>query len=197
MIAPLSRLLKELKANDNITIEQEEMGKAAKKAAVAAAKKHGLSDAALAPWLENDGFSLQWTAEVGDFELKGGIDIPNLETVMGTWKDSFYFDDTPEDDPKRKFRPVDMYDAGYGSGQATGWVVDGSPNPKIVFHDSDLDIHPFATDLAAYLEMVVATRGALYWQQALVATRKRKGVSNEFKKGFPKLFPGFDLKALG
>lgn len=197
MIAQLERLLTELKSNDAIAIERDDFGDPAEPALIAAMKKqHGLSDKALSPWVATDGFSLHWTAAVGDYELKGGIQMPDLERVLGSWKDSFYFDETPANDPKRRFHPIDDYDADFGSGHAAGWLLDGSPDPRVVYHDTDLEIHSLAPDILAYLDLVVATRGGLYWQQALLNVRKRASVSREFQKGFPKLFRGFDLKKL-
>lgn len=197
MIERLRTLVAELERTRGIAIDEQDFNDPAEPELLASARKdHGLSSQAVALWAAADGLTIEWTGEAGKEEVKGGIHIPPLETVLGDWHNAVYFDETPADDPKRRFHPFDDYDAGHGSGQFTGWFLDGSANPKVLFHDIELELHPLCNDLASYVELVLATRGALYWQQALLDVRRRKSPSGIFKKAVPKLFAGFDLKAL-
>lgn len=122
------------------------------------------------------------------------MEILPIETVLGDWRDSVYFEDTPEKDPKRFFHPIESYDAGYGSGQYVGLQLGGKPSARVEYHDTDLELHALARDVPAYIDLLAATRGLLYWQPEVLRLRKRKKLSAEFAE-FTELFPDLDMKA--
>jgi hypothetical protein len=197
MLQKLQRVIADLEKNELITIDNQEIAEPADGDLVAAMKtKYRLADDVLKLWTECNGLSLSWTGVVDDYELKGGIEIRSLEEVLGDWDGRVYFDDTPKDDLKRKFHPFDTYDADLGSGQYTGLLLDGSANPKVLYHDTDLELHDLAPSLSSYLDMFATTRGGLYWQAALVAHRTGGHGDEELLDMLPKLFPGFSMKKL-
>jgi len=85
-------LAKQLEANPKIEVKKfEARPKASAKTLATLAAAKGLSAEMLSLWSEANGIRLSWVAS----GVHGEIELLPIETVLGDWKDTVYFDFTP------------------------------------------------------------------------------------------------------
>jgi hypothetical protein len=197
LAAKLLGLVKDLRANPAITLEEWEQAEPASPELLAKARALGLGDDFLALWREMDGFACRWCDAEND-DVRGGIEIEPLERVLAEDREGrIYFDSDPEDDPKRSFYPIESFDP-FGAGHSCGVVLDGSKQLEIHYLSGEPELIPLAVDLPRFIDLLLGTRGYLYWQKALIAVTAGEE-SEELRllvEDLPRLFPGSDPAAI-
>jgi hypothetical protein len=155
----------------------------------AVAAKHELAPSALDVWSQADGIVLAWSTR----GTRGQIELLSLDRIFGSWKDTVWFASTPAKDKVRKLHPIDTF----VPEACAAIMLDGTRDPIVHYHYYGEDTVSLGVDIAGYLELLLATRGLLYWQLALAETLDANigpsKTATQVRAKLAKLFPGVDL----
>jgi hypothetical protein len=172
-----------------IKIEQLTISPPASAATIRAiADKHGLSRSVLDVWSQADGIVLEWNTR----GTRGQIELLPLDRIFGSWKDTVWFANTPAKNKLRKLHPIDTF----APEACAAIFLDGASDPTVHYHYYGEDTVSLGVDIADYLELLLATRGLLYWQLALAETLDptvESKTATQARAKLAKLFPDVDL----
>jgi hypothetical protein len=156
------------------------------------ARQAGTPEQVLDFYQSSDGFELSWEmVDAPDPDALGRVRILSLSDVVRDWRGVVHFDDSDPDDPIRHFQIFDFFvDEG-----CVGLYFDEEGDDSLHLHDFGPEPFRLDLDIPGYIEMLVAARGFLYWQDVIKALRT--GVDDEvtarFRTFIPQLFPAFSF----
>lgn len=142
---------------------------------------------------EMNGLTVEWEGkEVSDPDVRGSVKILPTKEILKDWSGVVYFDFTPVNDRVRNFHPIDFF-----VDEATAGAFLNEPDREDLslylynFEGEPTSLH---LDMTGYVEMMLASKGFLYWQYAVleILNSKENPVSKRFKEWMPKLFPDFN-----
>ena len=131
---------------------------------------------------EMNGLNIKWAAKkVKDLDVKGSIKILSADRILQAWKDVVFFDFTLEDERIRNFHPIDFFIDECCVGAFLN--ESNEEDHSLYLYSFEGDPIKLYLDMAGYINMMIASRGLLYWQYAIVEIidNKENPVSNRFK----------------
>ncbi len=136
-------------------------------------------------------FIIRWVEnEPATNALGGEVRILSLKNIIQKLSSSNFdpknFDD---DDPILDFHVVDEFSNEVGVGIYAG---KSSTNSLYYFAIDETPVY-LGLDFSGYLEMIITSRGFLYWQKAILSIRNNTEYkeTEKFKEQMPRLFPGW------
>ncbi len=144
----------------------------------------------------SDGFEISWRPVnpiLKKNEIMGKVKINPFQQVALNWAGVVYFDDEPENTPRRKFFPTDFFIDEAAVGFCS---LEGYRNMMYLFQFEG-DLIPLYVNFRSYLRCMLAAKGCLYWQYLLLEliNGKENEVSKRIKKFLPQLFPDFSFQS--
>lgn len=140
---------------------------------------------------EMNGLSIEWAIEGEEPDVKGAVKILSLQKILQDWREVVYFDFTPEQERVRNFHPIDFFI----DEACAGAFLNESGEQDVSLYLYSFEGEPTSLDLdiSGYIQMLVASKGFLYWQYAVIEILegRENPVSKRFKEWMPKLFPSF------
>lgn len=141
---------------------------------------------------EMNGLNIEWEANnVKEPDIQGSIKILSVQEILQDWKGTVYFNFTSDDDRIKNFHPIDFFI----DEACVGAFMNETENKDSSLYLFSFEGKPFNLNLNinGYVQMMVASRGFLYWQYVLIEILegKENPVSKRFKEWMPKLFPNF------
>lgn len=144
----------------------------------------------------SDGFEISWqptdTALVEN-EIIGRVKVNPFQQVVRDWSGIVYFDDEPENTPRRKFFPIDFFidEAAVGFCSLEGY------RNMMYLYQFEADLISLYVNFKNYLRCMLVAKGCLYWQYLMLELidRKENEVSARIKKFLPQLFPDFSFQS--
>lgn len=139
-----------------------------------------------------NGLTVEWEGQdISDPDVRGSIKILSVKDILRDWSGVVYFDFTPNTDRIRNFRPIDFF-----VDEACAGAFLNEPDNEddslylYNFEGEPVNLH---LDMKAYVEMMLAAKGFLYWHYALIEilSQKENPASQRFKAWMPRLFPEF------
>jgi hypothetical protein len=141
----------------------------------------------------SNGFQLDWEMlRSPDPDVLGRVKILSLTEVIQDWKDVVYFEDTELDDPIRTFCPFDFF----VDEACVGIYLEEDFDDSLYLYKFDSEPFRLDLDISGYIELLIAARGFLYWQNVIKAL-KTDGDNTEaerFRIFLPQLFPNFSIE---
>jgi hypothetical protein len=140
----------------------------------------------------SDGFEINWRPvdiSFEEHEMFGRVKINPFQRVVRNWSGVVYFDDEPENSPRRKFFPLDFFADEAAAGFCS---LEGYRNMMFLFRFEG-DLIPLYVNFENYLKCLLATKGCLYWQYLIVEliSGAENEMSSRIKRFLPQLFPDF------
>lgn len=133
---------------------------------------------------EMNGFDLEWKNLDGEGD--GHIHLLPVQEVFGSWKDSIWFEGSPEFD---RLHPFDFFIA-----EACA-AFDRSESPlQVHFHYCGEERAPTLLSFTEYLERLLISRGYFYWVHSVTEDNEDSSETEQFLEGAPRLFRGFNKK---
>jgi hypothetical protein len=143
---------------------------------------------------EMNGFRLDWQARDEDrFEgqkphgrirlLMIGTDV---DMIFASWNNEIW---SPKDGDER-FKAVKPVDYFLAESCAALYPVPG--DMMMHYHDLGEELHPTGYSFLEYLDLLLKSRGYLYWQHLLCADNQETPEAQEFRANMPRLFPDYD-----
>lgn len=188
----LTRLVDELKANSRVDVELAEIGAptAAGKLASARESAPDLGSSVFAFYEEVSSFTLKWRGvEVPEGEnWVGAVDVRPIDDVAGpeVGKGRVWFDDTPEESPLRRLRPMDIFQP-----EACMALYPVPGKATVHYHYFGESLLPTGLTFDAWFDRLIASRGFWYWIRACTGDTDATAVA-AFRKGASELFEEFD-----
>lgn len=144
----------------------------------------------------SDGFEIAWQPvdiALKEQELVGRVKINPFQQVMRNWSGVVFFDDEPQDSPRRKFFPTDFF----VDEAAAGFCTLEGHRHMIYLFKFEGELIPLDVNFEGYLRCMLMARGCLYWQYLLleVTSGQENAVSQRIKRYLPRLFPDFEFEA--
>lgn len=187
LLAKFQALAKQIEGRKMFTVTTFEVRpKAAARTITALARARKLPASELAFWGEADGLTLAWK---GPKRSRGVIELLPIETMLGDWKGTLYFDDTPATDVTRRLYPLDFPSDTNADCAALTLV---RARPRVMHHTLGEDTRDLGVDVAGYLALALACRGLRGWQDAVVADRAGEDTA-AFRAQMTALFPDAPL----
>lgn len=188
---PITSCIREMKTNPKIRMEsvttQLPMKKAAKQLTESKTPQellclHG----------EMDGLTVLWTSE-DDPEILGAVKILPASEIFQDWEEVVYFDFTPEDDRIRYFRPIDFFADECSVGAYFNEPDTTQVDTSVYLYRFEGEPVNLCLNMPGYLKMLVASKGFLYWQYAVLELLdgEENPTSQKFKQWMPQLFEDF------
>jgi hypothetical protein len=132
--------------------------------------------------------------DAGDPDVQGDAHILPVKEVLKDWPGVVYFDFTPADARIRFFHPVDFF----VDEACVGAFLNEADreDPAMYLYRFEGDATPLDLNMEGYVKMLLASKGFLYWQYAIleIINQKENPMSRRFKEWMPRLFSGFDWK---
>ena len=143
-----------------------------------------------------NGLSIGWKPKKKQNpDVKGSVKVLSLNEILQDWKDVVYFNFTPEQERIRNFHPIDFF----VDEACVGAFLNESSKQDVSLYLYSFEGEPtnLNLDINGYIQMMVASKGFLYWQYTVVEIleSQENPVSQRFKEWMPKLFPGFSWQA--
>lgn len=143
----------------------------------------------------SDGFEIDWTpaeSTLADHDLVGRVKVNPIQKVLISWKGIVFFDDEPENSPKRKFFPLDFF----ADEASVGFCTYEGYRSMMFFYQFEGDMIPLYVDFEGYLKLMLLTRGCYYWQYLIreITEGEENTVSARIKKYLPQVFPDFSFE---
>jgi len=144
----------------------------------------------------SDGFNIEW--EAGDIsfeknEIRGRVIVNPFPKVLRNWKGVVYFEDEPENTPRRRFFPVDFF----ADETACGFCsLEGYRNMIYLFRFEG-DLIPLYVNFQGYLMLMRMAKACWYWQNLILEIIKGEENigSSRIKRFLPEIFPDFNFAA--
>lgn len=145
---------------------------------------------------EMNGLTIEWELKKSaDPDVKGSVKLLPVKEILKEWKGIVYFDFTPEGERIRNFHPIDFF---IDEAAAGAFLNEGKEEDRSLylfhFEGEPVRLH---LEMRGYIQMMIASKGFLYWQYAVIEILKQKEnpVSRRFKEWMPQLFPEFSWEA--
>jgi hypothetical protein len=141
---------------------------------------------------ESNGFELDWEMlSSSDPDVLGRVKILSLAEVIQDWKDVVYFEDIELDDSIRNFRPFDFF----VDEACVGIYLEEDFDNSLYLYNFNSEPFRLDLDISGYIELLVAARGFLYWQNVIKALKTNTENSEEkrFRTFMPQLFSNFSF----
>ena len=144
----------------------------------------------------SDGFEFSWQptdASLEQHEIIGRVRINPFQEVVRNWKGVVFFDDEPENTPRRKFFPTDFFVDEAAAGFCT---LEGYRNMMYLFRFEG-DLIPLDVNFKSYLKCMLMAKGCFYWQYLLVEliSGQENAMSERIKQHLPRVFPDFTFQS--
>ena len=155
-----------------------------------------LTPAMLEFYRRANGVSIRWERRGQRKTAAGGLAVGQIELlpvgeVFGSWEGVVYLE---EESRFRHLHPLDFFI----EEACAALNLDGSENPQVYYHSLGGEMAPLGVDFGGYLELLLESRGFLYWQLS-VATHEYSSddapptaEERSFRETMPQLFPDFD-----
>lgn len=131
---------------------------------------------------------LEWTyAGPEDVRAWGAMHILPLDEVLGDWEDVTWF---PGMEERRPLLPFDRFIP-----EACGafWEQeDGHLAPSMRYHYFPEDLYDTGRSFEEYIELLLRSRGGVYWQKALCQEAQDDIEVQQFRAAMPRLFSDYD-----
>jgi hypothetical protein len=144
----------------------------------------------------SDGFEISWRpveVSLEEHEIVGRVKINPFQKVVRNWSGVVYFDDEPENTPRRKFFPIDFFidEAAVGFCSLEGY------RDMMYLFKFEGGLIPLHVNFEGYLRCLLAAKGCLYWQYLSLEliNGKENEVSGRIKQFLPQLFPDFSFES--
>lgn len=186
-------LKQELNDLNKIQINTERLTFSAPKNLRNRAQEMGVPQHILSFYENSNGFELDWEMlSSPDPDILGRVKILSLAEVMRDWKGVVYFEDTELDDPIRNFRPFDFF----VDEACVGIYLEEDFDNSVYLYRFDSDPFRLDLDISGYIELLIAARGFLYWQNVIksLKTNSDNSEAKRFKAFMPHLFPNFSFE---
>lgn len=158
-------MVAELEAREDVAVEIFEASSPATIDQIAeAAKVQPIPESMSRFYLECNGLKLRWTTKSGGYQA-GSIKLLPINDVFRSWQNSIWFD---EEWDSGRFRPLHPFDF-FVEEACAAVFVDGSDDPPIYFHYCGEKADPLLVNFAQYLELLLQSRGFMYWQTAIAS----------------------------
>ncbi|TAF03409.1 MAG: hypothetical protein EAZ77_17330 [Nostocales cyanobacterium] len=141
----------------------------------------------------SNGFELDWEMLSSPHpDVLGMVKILSLVEVIQDWKDVVYFEDTELDDPIRTFRPFDFF----VDETCVGIYLEKDFDDSLYLYKFGSEPFRLDLDVSGYIELLIAARGFLYWQNVIKAlkTERDNTEAERFRLFMPQLFPSFSFE---
>ncbi len=154
-----------------------------------------LTPAMLKFYRQANGVNIHWERR-GSKETAavGYINLLPVGEVFGSWEGVIYLEE------ESRFKPLHPLDF-FIEEACAALKLDGSENPEVYYHSLGGEMAPLGVDFGGYLELLLESRGFLYWQLA-VATHEYSrsdapmtAEERSFRETMSQLFPDFDGSA--
>jgi hypothetical protein len=144
----------------------------------------------------SDGFEIKWQPVdilFEEHEMFGRVKVNPFQQVVRNWSGVVYFDDEPENSPRRKFFPLDFF---AGEAAAGFCSLEGYRNMMFLYLFEG-DLIPLYVNFENYLKCMLVAKGCLYWQYLIVEliNANENEMSRRIKEFLPRLFPDFNFQA--
>ena len=144
----------------------------------------------------SDGFEIGWQpvdAALKTHDIAGRVKVNPFQQVMRNWGGVVYFDDEPENGPRRKFFPTDFF----VDEAAAGFCTLEGYRHMIYLFKFEGELIPLEVSFEGYLRCMLMARGCVYWQYLLLelTSGQENEVSRRIKEFLPRLFPDFEFQA--
>lgn len=141
----------------------------------------------------SNGIELDWEMlNSPDPDVLGRVKILSLDEVIQDWNGVVYFDDTELDDPIRTFSPFDFF----VDEACVGIYLEEDFDDSLYLYKFDSEPFRLDLDISGYIELLIAARGFLYWQNAIEAlkTEDDNAEAERFRLFMPQIFPNFSFE---
>lgn len=143
---------------------------------------------------ESDGFEIYWDTVDGELtknEIMGRVKVNPFQQVVKNWSGVVYFDNEPENTPRRKFFPIDFFI----DEAAAGFCSLEKHRDFMYFYKFEGDIIPLFVKFSDYLQLMLKAKGCLYWQYLIfsIIEKEENEVSYRIKTYLPEIFPDFSF----
>lgn len=188
-------LFTELKQNDNIVVKKLELNKqSAADADIDYVKgRKTVNNKILQFYGNRDGLIIDWHAKGDDTgEVAGKVKLLPFNQAIVNWKGVVYFDDTPENDPIRRFFIIDFF----VDEACAGFYATAEQKPDIYYYPFEGEPFNLELNIDGYADMLIEAKGFRYWQLAIkeLIVGSENHNSKIFKQHMPLLFPDFNFK---
>ncbi|PSR52323.1 hypothetical protein AHMF7605_01695 [Adhaeribacter arboris] len=138
-------------------------------------------------------YSLDWqnTIEL-EADVAGSVKILQPEKVLSDWKEVIYFED---DSSLKYFKVFDQFSEDACCGFYTT-ESKSEPHHVLYYYDFHNEAFSLHLDLEGYIQMMILSKGFLYWQKVLLdyLMKKESGNTKLMKNNLHKVFEDFDFK---
>jgi hypothetical protein len=140
---------------------------------------------------ELNGFELEWeTTAPGGETGSGSVNVVPVEQVFAGWEGTVWFPGVEGGERFREVKPFDVFTA--EACAAFQQPPDEFPSEEVAVHYFGEDLCGTGFDFGEYVDLLLASRGYLYWQLALCAETADGGEASAFRERAPRLFPDLD-----
>lgn len=130
-------------------------------------------------------------AMLNESKLFGCINLLKAEQVLSDWEGIVYFKSLPHYDWMQKFKVVDFF----ADEACVGFIQSENNLDYMEYLDlGENETQPLSLTFEGYYELMIAARGFLYWQRAILHIRNGGGYEvdiDRFKTYMPQIFPDF------
>lgn len=144
---------------------------------------------------EMNGLIIEWKSREETPDVKGLVKILSLEEILRDWEGVIYFDFAPNEDRMKNFYPIDFFVAEACTG---AFLNEANQEDRTLYlHSLGGELTALKLDINGYIQMMVASKGFLYWQYAVreILEKEENPQSQRFKEWIPQLFPDFSWQA--
>jgi hypothetical protein len=144
----------------------------------------------------SDGFEITWEpvdVSLEEHEMFGRVKVNPFQQVVRNWSGVVYFDDEPQNSPRRQFFPLDFF----VSEAAVGFCsLEGYRNMMFLYLFEG-DLIPLYVNFESYLKCMMVAKGCVYWQYLIVEliSGEENEMSRRIKEFLPRLFPNFSFQS--
>lgn len=144
----------------------------------------------------SDGFKFSWQptdVSLEEHEIVGRVSINPFQDVVRNWKGVVFFDDEPENTPRRKFFPTDFF----VDEAAAGFCTFEGYRTMMYLFKFEGDLIPLYVNFKSYLRCMLMAKGCVYWQYLLLEliSGEENAVSERIKQYLPRVFPDFTFQS--
>lgn len=185
-------LLSELGGLGNIRVNTYRLTFYAPKEIRNRAREMGAPQQLISFYEDSDGFELDWEMlDAPDPDVLGKVGILSLADLLRNWENVVYFDDTEPDDPIRSFHPFDFF----VDEACVGIYFEENFDNSLYLYDFKSEPFRLDLDIKGYIELLIASRGFLYWQDTIETFKLKteNPATNKFKTYMPQLFKDFSF----
>jgi len=185
------RLVAELRGNPKIKVVEARINPPATKGDLAAANAAFRLTGPMTEFYRSmDGAVIRWELgeggpDAGGRPVCGAINLIRAREVFGEWGGVLYFEPGSE---YADLHPIDLF----VPEACAALKLDGSADPRVVYHYLGEEESPLGVDFPGYLELLLEAKGFWYWPKTLIAEEGAPSFeAANFREFMPQLFPDF------